>query len=171
MSNTKTITEIRRLGTCRVNFGGRDMGYTFGGCTAKITTDWVDINVDDFGTVPVDDIDTGTNIDVFVPLIQASVDNYEDAFNTGRREADPAGGEDRLVFGRKVGTSIVKMRLVLDPINDVDGIVLYKAGCYDVDELGYNNEGARILGLHFKAFMDEDRADGDRLFRIFGGLS
>jgi len=170
MSDTKTITEIRRLGTCRVNFGGRDMGYTFGGCTAKITTDWVDINVDEFGTVPVDDIDTGTNIDVFVPLIQASVDNYEDGFDTGRREVAGMAGE-KIVFGRKVGTSIKKMRLVLDPINDIDGVVLYKAGCYDVDELGYNNEGARILGLHFKGFIDEDRTPGDQTFRIFGGLS
>ena len=171
MSDIKTITEIRRLGTCRVNFDGRDMGYTHGGCTAKITTDWVNINVDDFGTVPVDDIDTGTNIDIFVPLIQASVDNYEYGFDTARREAVPAALEDRLVFGRIVGTSIKKFRLILDPINDVDGIVLYKAGCYDVDELGYNNEGARILGLHFKAYMDEDRVNGDRLFRIFGGSS
>ena len=164
----KDITEIRRLGTCRVHFGDRDMGYTQGGVTVAITTDWIDILVDDYGSVPVDMIDVGTNIEATVPLAQASLDNYEDAFGMGDRPVYPS---DRITFGRTTGDSIVKKRLVLDPLNDNDNIVLYLAGVVSVDELGYNNDGIRILGLHFRAFIDTGRSEGDKLFRIGGGMS
>lgn len=168
-SDNKTITEIRRLGTCRVNLGARDMGYTQGGCTVTIVTDWVDINVDDFGTVPVDAIDVGTNIEAVVPLAQASLDNYEDAFGTsGLRPVYPS---DRITFGHTTGDSIVKQRLILDPLNDNDNIVIYLAGVITVGELGFNNDGVRILSLTFKGYIDEDRAEGDRLFHIGGGMS
>ena len=162
------ITEIRRLGTCRINFTGVDMGYTLGGVTVMITTSWTDIFIDEYGEVPVDDIDIGTNIEATVPLAQPSLNNYEKAFNTGRR-AD--GITDRLTFGRKVGTSITKGRLVLDPINDTDGVVLYNSGIVNVDDLGYNNDNIRILSCHFKGFIDDSRSGGDKLFRLFGGMS
>lgn len=167
-SSNKDITEIRRLGTCRVNFGGRDLGYTSGGCTVTITTDWVDINVDDYGTVPVDAIDVGTNIEVTVPLAQASLDNYDEAFGMGNR-SDWARA--RITFGRTTGDSIVKKRLALDPLNDVDNIVIYLAGVITVGELGFNNDGIRILSLTFKGYIDTGRSEGDKLFRIGGGMS
>ena len=166
MSSGKTSTEIRNLGTCRINLGGRDMGYTQGGVTVKITTDWHEVLVDEFGTVPLDAIDTGTNIEATVPLVQASLDNYISAFSTGLNSPT-----DRVTFGKKVGSSITKVRLILDPINESDGMVIYQAGCIDVDELGYNNEGERVLGCHFKGYLDEDRAAGDKVFRVFGGMS
>lgn len=166
MSDGKTATEIRNLGTCRVNYNGRGIGYTQGGVTVKITTDWHDVVVDEFGTVPLDAIDTGTNIEATIPLVQASLDNYEDAFPTGTGTLSST-----VTFGRKVGTSITKAQLILDPINEDDGIVIYQAGCFDVDELGYSNEGERVLNCHFKGYIDESRADGDKVFRIFGGMS
>ena len=169
----KSFTEIRHIGTCRVNYNGRDMGYTQGGVTVKITTEWVDINVDSYGVVPIDAQDKGTTIEATTPLPQTSLENYNDAYDTSvlGNVARGMGAEDRLHFGRIVGTSINKHRLVLDPINESDGIVMYAAGAFDVDELGYTNEGVRILNIHWKAFISEDRADGDRLFRIFGGMS
>jgi len=170
-SSNKDITEIRRLGTCRVNFGGRDLGYTQGGCEVTITTDWVDINVDDFGTVPVDAIDVGTNIEVKVPLAQASLDNYDDAYGMGDRSSLGVRSYDRITFGRTTGDSIVKRRLVLDPLNDTDNIILYLAGAISVDPLGFNNDGVRILGITFRAYIDTGRAEGDRLFRIGGAMS
>jgi len=166
MGSGNSVTEIRNIGTCRINLGGRDMGFTQGGVTVKITTDWHSVVVDKYGTVPLDDIDTGTNIEVTIPLVQASLDNYKSAFSTGSNTLT-----DRLTFGRQVGTSITKARLVLDPINESDGLVVYQAGCFDVDELGFNNEGERILNCHFKGYIDDDRAAGDKVFRIFGGMS
>ena len=168
MSGIETSTEFRRLGTCDVFYGGRNMGYTVGGVTVKITTSWVDIFVDRFGEVALDDIDIGTNIEATVPLRQGSVDNYNDAFDTG---VTWGLGSGPIRFGRQVGTSILKQTLVLNPINDTDGIKIYKAGVIDVDEIGYNNENHRILTLHFKGFIDEDRANGDKVFRIFGHMS
>ena len=170
-SSNKDITQIRRLGTCRVNFGGRDMGYTQGGVSVTITTDWVDINVDDYGTVPVDAIDVGTNIEATVPLAQASLDNYDDAFGMGLRTVLGPGSYNQITFGRTTGDSIVKRRLVLDPLNDTDNVVLYLAGVISVDALGFTNDGIRILGLTFKGYIDDGRSEGDRCFRIGGGMS
>jgi len=162
----KNITEIRKLGTCRVNYAGRDMGYTQGGVTVTITMDQVEIMVDEYGTVPVDSVDVGTNIEIVTPMAQASLDNYKDTLWPGRNV--PA---DRLTFGRKVGTSISTGRLVIDPINESDGVVVYKAGCVAVDDLGYNNDGIRIVGAHWRGFIADDRSGGDKVFRIFGGMS
>ena len=168
MSGIETSTEFRRLGTCGVSFGGRNMGYTRGGVTVKITTSWVDIFVDRFGEVPLDAVDIGTNIEAFTPLAQGSIDNYNDGFDTG--DTGGAGGGP-ITFGRQVGSSIIKQELILVPINDNDVIRIYKAGAVDVDELGYNNEGHRILGIHWKGFLDESRDEGDRVFKIFGYVS
>jgi len=144
------------------------MGYTQGGVEVTITTDWVDINLDDYGTVPVDAIDMGTNIEAKVPLAQASLDNYDDAFGMGNRPVYPS---DRITFGRVVGDSIIKRRLVLDPLNDSDNVVIYLSGVISVDPLGFNNDNVRILGVTFKGYIDTGRADGDRLFRIGGAMS
>ena len=63
MSGIETSTEFRRLGTCLVTWDTRNMGYTKGGVTVKITTTWVDITVDRWGEVPLDAVDIGTIID------------------------------------------------------------------------------------------------------------
>ena len=168
MSGIETSTEFRRLGTCLVTWGGRNMGYTKGGVTAKITTTWVDITVDRWGEVPLDAIDIGTIIEAFTPLAQGSVDNYNDGFDTG---VTGGVGVGPITFGRQVGTSIIKQLLILNPINDNDRIIIYKAGCVDVDELGFNNEGHRLLGLHWKGFIDENLPEGQKTFQIFGHTS
>jgi len=167
MSGSETSAEFRRLGTCGVSYAGRNMGYTKGGVTVKITTTWVDITVDRYGEVPLDAVDVGTIIEAFTPLAQGSLDNFRDGFDTHLM----AGIVGPLTFGRTVGTSIQKSKLVLTPINDNDIVVIYKAGCVDVDELGYNNEGHRILGLHWKGFIDENLAEGAKTFQIFGYMS
>jgi len=143
------------------------MGYTKGGVTCKITTTWVDITVDRWGEVPLDAVDIGTIIEAFTPLAQGSIDNYRDAYDTGLI----AGVSGPLTFGRQVGTSITKQQLILNPINDNDRIIIYLAGVVDVDELGFNNEGHRLLGLHWKGFIDESRGEGQKTFQIFGHTS
>jgi len=162
----KDLTQIRKLGTCRINFGGRDMGYTAGGVTVRITTEFVDIMVDEFGNVPVQAADVGVSIECIVPLAQPTLENYADAFPVASNV--PA---DRLTFGRKVGQYVVPQRLVLDPVNESDGFVVYRAACLEVGELGFNNEGIRILECHFRGMVDDTRQEGDYLFRIFGGMS
>lgn len=170
MSNLRTVTEIRNLGSCRVNYRSRDMGHTQGGVTVKITVEKREVVVDEYGNVPVDVVDVGTTIEAAVPLVQTSFDNYEDAFPTLQ---DGIVATGQLSSGRRVGDSLRTGRLVLDPLRaaDADGIVIYKAYVDDVAELGYSNEGERVLAVTFKGAIDEDRADGDMCFRVFGGMS
>ena len=166
----RDVTQIRKLGTCRVHFGDLDMGYTQGGVTVTITMDQVEILVDDFGSVPVDSVDVGTNIEAVTPLVQAILNNYEKVLWTGARTA--AGPAiDRLTFGKRVGASASTGVLILDPINDTDGIRIHKAWCSSIDDLGYNNEGTRIIGAHWRGMIDESRANGDKVFHIYGQMS
>jgi len=169
MSRRRTVTEIRNLGSCRVNYGARDMGHTQGGVGVKITVEKREVLVDEFGNVPVDVVDVGTNIQATVPLVQASFDNYEDAFPT----LAAILSADQLSSGRRVGESLPTKRLVLDPLRaaDTDGIVIYKAYVDDVAELGYNNNGERVIAITFRGQLDENRTSGDKVFRIFGGMS
>ena len=60
MGYKRDVSEIRNLGSCRVNVGGRDVGHTQGGCSAKITTQIREVLVDEYGVVPVDNVDQGT---------------------------------------------------------------------------------------------------------------
>ena len=169
MGYKRDVSEIRNLGTCRVNHDGRDMGHTQGGCSVKITTQIREVVVDEYGVVPVDNVDQGTIIEVVTPLAQASWDNYVDAYPMGQTIL----AANQLSFGRKVGDSLATARLVLDPLRvaDDDGVVIYKAYVKDVAELGYNNEGERIVAITWGGEIDTSRAAGDMCFRIFGGMS
>lgn len=163
----KKVSEIRRLGTCRVHYGDKDMGFTKGGVQVTITVDQYDVVVDEYGVVPVDVIDRGTTISAVVPVAQASFANYQKAYPT----LATILAANQLSSGRKIGTSMPVERLVLDPINDTDGVVIYKAFVRTVAALGYSNEGERILGITFEGEIDTSRAEGDKVFRIFGGMS
>lgn len=169
MGRSRDVTEIRNLGTCRVNYNARDMGHTQGGCTVKITVEQREVVVDEYGVVPVDVVDVGTTIEATIPLAQASFDNYADVYPT----LTTILAATILSSGRKVGVSIPGYRLVLDPLRvaDTDGVVIYDAYVVDVAELGYTNEGERILAVTFKGRIVTSRADGDKVFRIFGGMS
>ncbi len=169
MGRGRTVSEIKNLGTCRINFRARDMGHTQGGCTVKITVEQRDVVVDEYGVVPVDVVDLGTQIEATIPLVQASFDNYADVYPT----LATILAANQLSSGRRVGQSIPGFRLVLDPlrVTDTDGIVIYKACPSDVAELGYSNDGERVLAVTFRGLIDTSRADGDRVFRIFGGMS
>jgi len=170
MSSTRSVSEIRNLGTCRVNYRGRDMGHTQGGVTVKITVEKREVVVDEYGVVPVDVVDVGTTIEATVPLVQASFDNWNDAFPT--LVASILAG-NILSSGRRVGTSLTSGRLVLDPLRvaDTDGLVIYKAYVDDVAELSYTNESERIVAITFKGMVDTGRTEGDKVFRVFGGMS
>ena len=169
MGYKRDVDEIRNLGSCRVNIDGRDCGHTQGGVSAKITVTQREVPVDEYGSVPVDVVDVGTTIEVVTPLVQASLDNYALAFPTLAKILTSI----TLSSGRKVGTSIPNVRLVLDPLRaaDTDGIVIYKAYVKDVAELGYNNDGERVIAITWGGELDEDRTEGDKVFRIFGGMS
>lgn len=58
--DTKNI----KLGVCRVSFGGVDLGYTKGGVDVSITTDTHEVNVDQYGDAPVNDIITSRRVEV-----------------------------------------------------------------------------------------------------------
>ncbi len=167
MATDKDVTNIIPLGPCEVRFGGVNMGHTQGGVDVRITSHWKTVVVDDYGNTPVDDYERGMEIEVDAPLAQYDVANLRVALPAYQTIVG-----DRLSFGDKIGDSIVKARLVVDPENTSElAVVVYRAAVTNQITIGYDKEGEKILQLTFKGYLDEDRAIGDRLFRIGGGAS
>ena len=71
MPDTKNI----RLGTCKVFYDNVDLGLTIGGVEMEVTTSTHETKVDQFGDSVVEEIITGRNVKVTVPMAETNLDN------------------------------------------------------------------------------------------------
>lgn len=71
LSSTKNV----KLGVCSVTFGGVDLGYTKGGVEVTIATTTHEVQVDQYGNTPIDDVIIGRTCKAKVPLAETSVAN------------------------------------------------------------------------------------------------
>ena len=157
-----------RIGACEVYYNGEHVGHTAGGVTVRITIKSVAKKVDLYGDVAVGYNDLGTDIEVTIPFAEETLANITKFFPTGTNS--PA---DRVTFGRKVGTAFTGYRLVLDPLDGGEPIVIYKAvpNPDETQEIAYTQDAQRVWNVVFKGIPDLNRADGDQLFRIGGPAS
>lgn len=156
-----------RLGVCEVEFDGNHMGHTYGGCTVSITTISVEKKTDKYGDVPVGYNDLGTRIEVTVRFTEEELAKIKKYFPTGT----DAG--DRITFGRTIGTALPSYRLVLDPVDGGEPIVIYRAVANPdtTQDIEYNNDGQRVWTVVFKGLPLSGRGENDQLFRIGGAAS
>ena len=71
----KSDTRNVKLGVCLVTFGGVDLGYTKGGVEVTIATTTHEVEVDQFGNTPIDDVIIGRTCKAKVPLAETTVTN------------------------------------------------------------------------------------------------
>lgn len=156
-----------KLGVCEVAFGGVHVGHTLGGCSVRITTISVEKKTDKYGDVPVGYNDLGTRIEVTVNIAEETLAKISTYFPTGTNAGD------RVTFGRTVGTALTGQRLVLDPTDGGEPIVIYNAvpNPDETQEIAYTNDGQRVWGVVFKGLPISSRAENDQLFRIGGSAS
>ncbi|WP_156905374.1 hypothetical protein [Chitinibacter tainanensis] len=70
-SNTRNV----KIGVCQIFFDGVDLGYTKGGVEVSVSTETYDVNIDQFGKTPINQLVTGRQCSVKVPLAETTIDN------------------------------------------------------------------------------------------------
>ena len=70
-SDTKNV----KLGVCTVFFDGVDLGYTKGGAEVEVHTNTHEVKIDQFGETPINELVTGREVTVKVPLAETTLDN------------------------------------------------------------------------------------------------
>lgn len=68
-------SENIRMGTCRVTFGGVDLGFTMGGVEVTVATTTHETKVDQLGDSVAAEYIMGRTINVTAPLVETSVNN------------------------------------------------------------------------------------------------
>lgn len=68
-------TQNVKLGVCTVTFDGVDLGYTQGGVEVSVTTDTHEVQVDQFGTTPINELIMGRSVMVKVPMAETTLEN------------------------------------------------------------------------------------------------
>lgn len=153
--------EDMELGPCEVSFGvagaEADLGRTEGGVTVSFATDVADLNSDQFGTQPEDQVITGQGATVTVPLAEFTLTNLALALNM-----TVVGGA--LIEGeRLVGTKMSTQANSLLLKEYVDGIVSTDeedwmrfplAAPVGNPEVSYSKDSQRIIEIIFRAFPD-----------------
>jgi len=166
---TSYSVENVKLGICEIEYDNTHIGHTQGGATLRIGTLVAEKKVDRYGDVPVDYVDIGTTVEVVTRLAEESLTKLLKILPTGSMSVVA----DRLTFGRAVGSSLAARRLVLDPIDGSEPIVIYRAvpNPGETIEAEYTNDGQRVWQVTWRGLPVEGRADGDMLFRIGGPAS
>lgn len=153
------------LGLADVSYGGTNLGHTIGPTTPTFTHEQAEINVDDYGSTPVDIYDIGTQVEVIVTLAEFTLANINAAFPNGELTSD------RVKFGSQAGTKIVAQKLVFAALNAGDfNFTIYRA--IPVGDLSFNYENLqRQMTVTFRGLIDTTRPNGDKLCRLGGPSS
>lgn len=64
-----------KLGVCKVFYDGLDLGYTKGGVEVSVSTDTHEVTIDQFGKTAINQLVTGREIKVKVPMAETTIEN------------------------------------------------------------------------------------------------
>lgn len=161
---TKT-TQNTHLGFLQVFLDGQTAGFTEGGATITIEKETTPIQVDDFGSTPVDVVVQGTGATVEINFAQIEPEVISLVVPEGTLTASGT-----FEVGGTSGVSLlgVAKQLVLSGTNGVTSQqwTFHKAFVEAGTEIPYNREDQSILTVPFRAVPDPDRlSDPDALLK------
>lgn len=158
MSDTKNI----KLGTCKITFGGEDLGLTLGGVELTVETTTHETKVDQFGETVVNEIITGRNVTVSAPLAETTLENLVKVMPGATLVTDSTDSTKKVVeIEIGVGKSLLDYaaELVLHPIaladNDLsEDVTIPYAATAGAMNFAYELENERVYNAEFKAYPD-----------------
>ena len=158
-------TQKTHLGFLQVFLDGVTAGFTQGGATITIEKETSSIQVDDFGTAPVDVVVQGTGATVEVNFAQIEPEVISLVVPEGTLTASGT-----FEVGATAGTSLLGLakQLVLSGTNGVTSQqwTFHKAFVEAGTEIPYNQEDQSVLTVPFRVVPDPDRlSDSDALFK------
>lgn len=147
------------------------LGQTHGGVEFSFEREFEDLVVDKYGNMPVDMALTGQNLLVKAFLAEMTTENISRAIPEG--DFDEAGTDSKLQLGRDSGFLMSTIAGLLrlhprrnDPDSRDEDIYIYLAVSHESVEIPYKIDEQRVLEVTWRALVDEDRDDGNRLGRV-----
>lgn len=158
MADTKNI----RLGTCKVYFDNVDLGLTIGGVELEVTTTTHETKVDQFGETVVEEIITGRNAKVTVPMAETTLENMVRIMPGATLVTDGTDPtKKRVDVNVGAGTSLLaaskELRLHPVALADTDkseDVIIPKAGTSGAVKFAYKTDSERVYNTEFKAYPD-----------------
>ncbi|UIN38284.1 hypothetical protein [Methylobacterium oryzae] len=157
-SDTKNV----KMGVCAVFFGDEDLGYTKGGVSVEVTTDTHEVEIDQFGKSPIDEVIMGRTVTAKVPLAETTIENMVKIMPGAvivTDKDDPT--KKKVVIPNGVGTSLLKIakELRFHPKSNAatdtsDDFVIPLAATAGGLQFAYELENERIYNCTFKGYPD-----------------
>jgi hypothetical protein len=157
-----------RIGRRRVFFKGIDMGHTLDGAVLNIDRSFKEVNVDKYGTTPVDLALTGNGAKITVKLAQEEFNTWRAAVPESSEQDGSAG--DRVDFGADAGKLLradageLWLHKPDKALSDrSEDYVFYKAVSSEPVEVPFKVDEQTVLEITFTCLVDETYNDGRRL--------
>lgn len=165
------LTKAEIAGPCQILFGGVDMGHTLEGVDLTVERDFADVNVDKYGSTPIDKVLTGTRVMITFKMAQPTFRQWDMALPE-TSSYDGAGALDRVDLGADAGASLRALanQLVIHPLKNggdtKDDVVIYKAASYENVPLPLKINEQKVIQVTMIGFVDETYSSGRRLGHI-----
>lgn len=159
-----------KLGVCKVEYDGNDLGYTKGGVEVTVETETYEATVDQFGNTPIAEKITGRMVEATVPLAETTLENLVAIMPGSNLVTDGTDATIQKVdVTTSVGTNLLDeaKKLVLRPIENTtdyntslasddssDDFVIPKAATPGSLTFAYRLDEERIYNCTFKGYPD-----------------
>ena len=163
-SDTKNV----KLGPCSVYYKPKDgvetdLGYTKGGVEVTVETSTHEVNVDQFGETPINELIMSRSITVSVPLAETTLDNLVLIMPGAKKESNA------VTVTTAVGTSLLDIAgtLRLRPQGNIDAsedLTIFKAATPGGINFSYQVDEERVFTAEFKGYPDS--TNGNQLFAM-----
>lgn len=157
-------TENIKMGTCKISFGGQDLGLTMGGVEVEVTTTTHETKVDQFGDTVVNERIMGRNIVVKAPLAETTLDNMVLIMPGAELKTDnttPTKPKKKVVVKSGVGISLLGLaqELILHPIalpdaDKSEDLIVPLAATAGAMSFAYKYDEERVFNCEFKGYPD-----------------
>lgn len=154
-SDTKNV----KMGVCSVFYDDIDLGYTKGGVEVEVATETHEVQVDQFGKSPVDEVIMGRTVTAKIPLAETTLENLVKIMPGATLVG--SGTDKKVVVSNGVGTSLLKIakKLTLHPkanavADKSDDFTIPLAGTAGALQFAYKLEDERIFNVTFKGYPD-----------------
>lgn len=152
-----------RIGSCSVDFGGTNLGYTGEDTSVTIGLELADITMDKYGSTLVSQVKMGRSAEASMTLKQNSPDDLADIWKSVFADYDVAkSGANSMVLNGEAGEDLraLAKTLILHPRDKAPGdfsddFTLNLAVPVEVGEISLNNEGQRVLPVTFRGYVEE----------------
>lgn len=172
--STKRMSDTINIGAADIFFTPEDtgvpiyLGLTKGGATFEYESQWHELTADQVGNTPLDDVLIGEKAKLTVEILDTTLEKINSLFPASSMENDNA-----TTFGRRAGlrathhSGVIRVHPVSLPIDDTSqDLYIYRTTNTGKLSLAYKLDEEWKIPCEFKAYFDDKRKEGDRLFRI-----